>query len=101
MAIDKDLIIINSSIQNIRETMFYYKALINILKNIIVCGLSSVKRALINKKKNKEYVILAEGIGFKKVLRIQGVDSTKTKTNHIHEINQALGIEAAVFSIKD
>jgi len=40
-------------------------------------------------------VIYTEGSNFKQVLKVPGVDPTRTRTNNIHEIAEVLGIEAA------
>ncbi|RZN60966.1 DNA-directed RNA polymerase subunit A'' [Methanonatronarchaeum sp. AMET6-2] len=64
------------------------------LKEIKVAGIDGIKRAII-RKEDDEYTVYTEGSAFKEVLKLDGVDSKKTKTNDIHEINNALGIEAA------
>ncbi|MDH5403385.1 MAG: DNA-directed RNA polymerase subunit A'' [Candidatus Heimdallarchaeota archaeon] len=67
---------------------------------IPIKGLKGVKRVLIRKKKgsnpdNPEYEVVSEGSNFMQLLRIPGVDPKRTYTNHIHEIADTLGIEAA------
>ncbi|RLF80396.1 DNA-directed RNA polymerase subunit A'' [Thermococci archaeon] len=57
-------------------------------------GLSGVGKTVI-RKEGDEYAIYTEGSNFKQVLKVPGVDPTRTKTNNIHEIAQVLGIEAA------
>ncbi|MHA1409641.1 MAG: DNA-directed RNA polymerase subunit A'', partial [Candidatus Odinarchaeia archaeon] len=57
-------------------------------------GLKGVKRVVI-RKEGGEYVIVTEGANLSEVLAIPGVDIRKTTTNHIHEIADTLGIEAA------
>lgn len=42
-----------------------------------------------------ERIIYAEGYGLKHIFGIDGVDASKTKTNHIDETYRVLGIEAA------
>ncbi|OUJ18934.1 DNA-directed RNA polymerase subunit A'' [Methanonatronarchaeum thermophilum] len=64
------------------------------LKEIKVAGIDGIKRAII-RKEDDEYTVYTEGSAFKQVLKLDGVDSQKTKTNDVHEINNALGIEAA------
>ncbi|OAG30186.1 DNA-directed RNA polymerase III subunit RPC1 [Nematocida displodere] len=39
--------------------------------------------------------VIAKGLGLQEILGIEGVDSTTTQTNNIHEIYKTLGIEAA------
>ena len=57
-------------------------------------GLSGVGKTII-RKEDDEYVIYTEGSNFKQVLKVPGVDPTRTRTNNIHEIAEVLGIEAA------
>lgn len=47
-----------------------------------------------NQDKDK-FELLVEGYGLKKVMLTPGVDHSNTKTNHIIEIEEVLGIEAA------
>ncbi len=42
-----------------------------------------------------EFQILTEGSNFKQLMRVLGVDPRNSYTNHIHEIAETLGIEAA------
>lgn len=71
------------------------------VKEIPLKGLKGVFRAMIKVEKTGEgdddweYYIRCEGSNFTGALRIPGVDSTRTTTNHIHEIAETLGIEAA------
>jgi DNA-directed RNA polymerase subunit A" len=57
-------------------------------------GLSGVGKTII-RKEGDEYVIYTEGSNFKQVIKVPGVDPTRTRTNNIHEIAEVLGIEAA------
>ncbi|NJE30716.1 DNA-directed RNA polymerase subunit A'' [Thermococcus sp. 18S1] len=57
-------------------------------------GLSGVGKTII-RKEGDEYVIYTEGSNFKQVLKVPGVDPTRTRTNNIWEIADVLGIEAA------
>lgn len=63
-------------------------------RNALIKGQDGVKRVLI-KKEGKELVLYTEGTNLKGVLRTKGVDTTRTISNHIHEIAETLGIEAA------
>ena len=70
------------------------------IRQIPIKGLKGVKRVLIRKRKDSnpdkpEYEVVSEGSNFMQVLRIPGVDPQRTMTNHIHEIADTLGIEAA------
>nr|GLL22253.1 DNA-directed RNA polymerase III subunit 1-like isoform X2 [Ipomoea trifida] len=73
----------------------------NKLPGVVVKGINTVERAVINKdEKEKEmgkekYNLLVEGTGLLAVMGTDGVVGCNTKTNHIMEVNQVLGIEAA------
>ncbi|CAH9123780.1 unnamed protein product [Cuscuta epithymum] len=67
----------------------------NKLPSVVVKGISTVERAVINKNKEGKYEVLAEGTGLRTVMGTVGVDGRKTRSNHIMEVNQVLGIEAA------
>jgi DNA-directed RNA polymerase subunit A" len=57
-------------------------------------GIPNVTYALVRKDKG-EYVIQTEGTNLAKVLKVDGVDPTRTTTNDIHEVMSVLGVEAA------
>jgi DNA-directed RNA polymerase subunit A" len=66
------------------------------IREMPVKGLVDIKRTQINREpETGEYVIYTEGTDFVKTLRIPGVDQTRIYTNHTHEIEHTLGIEAA------
>ncbi len=46
-------------------------------------------------KRGEEYIIITSGSNLSEVLQFNGVDSFRTTTNNIFEIEQVLGIEAA------
>jgi DNA-directed RNA polymerase subunit A" len=64
------------------------------VRNGLIKGQDGIKRVLI-KKEGPEWVLYTEGTNLKGVLRTRGVDTTRTISNHIHEIAETLGIEAA------
>ncbi|KAF8010667.1 hypothetical protein BT93_J1346 [Corymbia citriodora subsp. variegata] len=86
---------------------FELHSLKNVLPNVIVKGIKTVERAVVNKGKEKykdkegkakereKYSLAVEGTGLQEVMGIEGVDGRKTKSNHVIEIQQTLGIEAA------
>ncbi|KAL5974690.1 hypothetical protein ACLOJK_031360 [Asimina triloba] len=76
--------------------------LTKMLVDVIVKGIPTVERAVINHEKEKnKYSLLVEGTNLQAVMGIPGVDGRKTKSNHIIEVEQTLGIEAARRSIID
>ncbi len=64
------------------------------LKDTVVMGIKEIKRVII-RKEGEEYVLYTEGSSLKKVMKVPGVDFTRTLTNDIYEIYEVLGIEAA------
>ncbi len=65
------------------------------VSNMLVKGIEGIKRAIVRKSPDGEYMIYTEGSALKKVSRLEGVDFTRTTTNNITEIAEVLGIEAA------
>jgi len=57
-------------------------------------GIKGIRRALAMFE-NKEWVIKTEGSNLVEVLKVPGVDPTRTTTNDIHEIAEVFGIVAA------
>jgi DNA-directed RNA polymerase subunit A" len=73
-------------------------ALMELIQSLKVKGIDGIRRALIRLEKDG-YVIYTEGSNMAKVLRLPGVDHSRTTTNNIMEIYEVLGIEAARNSI--
>ena len=69
------------------------------LPTICVKGLPNISRAVINIKDNGKKELLVEGYGLKQVMSTDGIVGTKTSTNHVLEVFNVLGIEAARSSI--
>lgn len=68
------------------------------LPNVIVQGIPSVNRAVINeieKDGQSTYNLLVEGYGLQEVMGSPGIDGRHTCTNHVLEVEQVLGVEAA------
>jgi DNA-directed RNA polymerase III subunit RPC1 len=77
---------------------FVMQALKVALPLVIVQGISTVNRAVINeedKDGHASYHLLVEGYGLSAVMGANGVDGHHTTTNHIIEVEQTLGVEAA------
>ena len=74
------------SLQKLRE---------KILKKVVK-GIRGVKRGLLTPSDDgEEWIIKTEGTNMQSVIQIEGVDVTRTVSNHIHEIEKLYGIEAA------
>ena len=64
------------------------------VRNVIVQGIDDIERVVV-RKESGEYILYTEGSNLKDVFDVDGVDTTRTRTNNISEISQVLGIEAA------
>ncbi|KAI3724533.1 hypothetical protein L2E82_36314 [Cichorium intybus] len=72
----------------------------NKLPTIVVMGIGTIQRAVINKTKERDkFNLLVEGTGLQAVMGMEGINGHETTSNHILEIQSALGIEAARRSI--
>ncbi|TQQ82344.1 DNA-directed RNA polymerase subunit A'' [Halonotius roseus] len=72
--------------------------LVEELREIVFKGIEDISRVVIRKEElddGEEFVLYTEGSAFGDVLRIEGVDASRSTCNNIHEINEELGIEAA------
>lgn len=79
-------------------TYFAMQMLKNALPDVIVQGIPSVNRAVINEKDvggSPRYNLLMEGYGLQEVMGCPGIDGLRTTTNHILEVESVLGVEAA------
>lgn len=77
---------------------FSMQALKVALPQAIVQGISTVNRAVINeedKDGRASYHLLVEGYGLAEVMGAPGIDGRHTTTNHVIEVEQTLGVEAA------
>ncbi|MEE8403162.1 MAG: DNA-directed RNA polymerase subunit A'' [Candidatus Hydrothermarchaeaceae archaeon] len=83
---------ITLSIPNL--SMKELRKIVSKIKDVYLRGIKGIKRVVM-RKEGEEYIIYTEGSNLKDVLKIEGVDITKTKTNDIIEIGKVLGIEAA------
>jgi DNA-directed RNA polymerase subunit A" len=68
--------------------------LMDSLKTLKIKGIDNIERAII-RNDPKGYIIYTEGSHLQKVLELDGIDFSKTKTNGLVEISEVLGIEAA------
>ena len=81
-----------------RDVYFTLKQLKRQLPKVVIKGIPLATRAVISDEKG-ERKLLVEGYGLKEVMTTEGVIGTQTQTNHIMEMQQVLGIEAARNSI--
>lgn len=64
------------------------------IKKVYISGIRGVTHVL-PVKRGDEYVIATAGSNFKEVLKLEGIDPTRSFTNDFYEIESCLGIEAA------
>ena len=70
------------------------------IKDIHIRGVKDIKQVL-PLKRGEEYVIMTAGSNLSEILQLEGVDTNRTITNNIFEIQEVLGIEAARQAIID
>ncbi|KAJ8602663.1 hypothetical protein CTAYLR_004114 [Chrysophaeum taylorii] len=74
------------------------------LPDVVVDGVPSVNRAVLNKNddnNNVVYNLLVEGYGLEDVMAADGINGRETTTNHVAEVESTLGIEAARSTISN
>jgi len=79
-------------------TYFAMQMLKSALPDVIVQGISTVGRAVINEQNKSgrtSYNLLMEGYGLLDVMGSPGIDGLNTTTNHVLEVEEVLGVEAA------
>ena len=70
------------------------------IPNVIVNGYPNAVRAVVKKnEKTNENELLVEGYGLRQCMNTDGVIGTQTKSNHIMEMKEVLGIEAARYGL--
>ena len=103
----QDSVLISSYDQS-RDNMYFSIQIIKKkLNDVIISGLTTVSRAVINSndkkdpsgKEYKSYSLAIEGTGLDRILTTPGVDFKKCISNNILEVEKVLGIEAARITI--
>jgi DNA-directed RNA polymerase III subunit RPC1 len=84
---------------NVSSTTYFAMQLLKTaLPKVIVQGIPTVNRAVINEVDNDgtpSYHLLIEGYGLQDVMGSPGIDGLHTTTNHVLEVERVLGVEAA------
>ena len=78
-----------------RRALFHLQALRTAVPSVIVQGIPSVSRAVINDLGGGTFNLVVEGTNLQAVMGVEGVDGARTTTNHVMEAERTLGIEAA------
>ena len=72
-----------------------------LLPQVIISGIPSVSRAIINDTGAGRYELVVEGNDLQAVMGTDGVKGHSTSSNHVMEVEKTLGIEAARQCIMD
>lgn len=81
-----------SSLRNLRR-------MTNKLRNIHIKGIEKITRAIVVKGKDGKHFIRTSGSNIASVMKNPKVDSKRTYSNDVQEINRVLGVEAARTSL--
>ncbi|MDD3857848.1 MAG: DNA-directed RNA polymerase subunit A'' [Methanoculleus sp.] len=63
------------------------------VRHVIVQGIDDIERVVV-RKEGGEYILYTEGSNLRGVFEVEGVDTSRTRSNNISEIADVLGIEA-------
>lgn len=96
------------------QNLFMVKFEHHLLENVALQGIRNVRKvfmrqeestipnptdALLGYERRKEWLLDSEGINLAEVLQADNVDATRTLSNHVVEMFEVLGIEAARLSV--
>ena len=98
VVINKNLLSFEPTISESKHAIRELRLLADKVHDLQISGVKNIGKVVISKE-DVEWVIHTEGSNLGAVLKMEGVDKTRTTTNDIHEIEKILGIEAARNSI--
>ncbi|MGV8144363.1 MAG: DNA-directed RNA polymerase subunit A'' [Methanothermobacter sp.] len=96
--INKNLLSFEPTISESKHAIRELRLLADKVRDLQISGVKNIGKVVISKE-DVEWVIHTEGSNLGAVLKMEGVDKTRTTTNDIHEVEKVLGIEAARNSI--
>jgi len=94
VVINKNLLSFEPTISESKHAIRELRLLADKVRDLQISGVKNIGKVVISKE-DVEWVIHTEGSNLGAVLKMEGVDKTRTTTNDIHEIEKILGIEAA------
>jgi DNA-directed RNA polymerase subunit A" len=94
LEINKNLLSFEPTISDPKHAIRELRLLADKVRDLQISGIKNIGKVVI-RKEDKEWVIHTEGSNLGAVLKMDGVDRTRTTTNDIHEVEKVLGIEAA------
>lgn len=92
--INKNLLSFEPTISESKHAIRELRLLADKVRDLQISGVKNIGKVVISKE-DVEWVIHTEGSNLGAVLKMEGVDKTRTTTNDIHEVEKVLGIEAA------
>jgi len=92
--INNNLLSFEPTISESKHAIRELRLLADKVRDLQISGVKNIGKVVISKEE-LEWVIHTEGSNLGAVLKMEGVDKTRTTTNDIHEIEKVLGIEAA------
>jgi len=92
--INKNLLSFEPTISESKHAIRELRLLADKVRDLQISGVKNIGKVVISKE-DLEWVIHTEGSNLGAVLKMEGVDKTRTTTNDIHEVEKVLGIEAA------
>lgn len=90
-----DLIYVYPPIDTKEGMFFSLQTLRKMLPHVIVKGIPTVSRAVVNGLDDGTFNLLVEGTNLQAVMGTPGIRGEKTTSNHVFEAEKYLGIEAA------
>ncbi len=92
--INKNLLSFEPTISESKHAIRELRLLADKVRDLQISGVKNIGKVVISKE-SLEWVIHTEGSNLGAVLKMEGVNKTRTTTNDIHEVEKVLGIEAA------
>ncbi|MDP3066072.1 MAG: DNA-directed RNA polymerase subunit A'', partial [Methanobacteriaceae archaeon] len=92
--INKNLLSFEPKISEAKHAIRELRLLADKVRDLQISGIKNIGKVVI-RKEGQEWVIHTEGSNLGAVLKMEGVDKTRTTTNDIHEVEKVLGVEAA------
>lgn len=92
--INKNSLSFEPTISESKHAIRELRLLADKVRDLQISGVKNIGKVVISKEET-EWVIHTEGSNLGAVLKMEGVDKTRTTTNDIHEVEKVLGIEAA------
>ncbi|KAJ1609260.1 DNA-directed RNA polymerase III C1 subunit [Cryptosporidium canis] len=95
---------LNNGTGNTMNVYFQTQILRKGIQNVVVSGIPGIRRSVIRQddkedpntgERRKCYSLAVEGYGLLKLMGVKGIIGTTTVSNHVMEVREVLGIEAA------